>query len=132
MTYGHNILNNVRVSKGQTEEFLLRGRTRTIGLLVRTKFKSAAFYIENNIYLLLQNEEVNRTEPFPSVSIPWSDIGIIDRLHRIATKSYKDYQRLPDGLNIFDQNILPCVVLCVTTVIYDRSDGSLYCNVLLL
>jgi hypothetical protein len=36
MAYGRNILNNVRLSKGQTREFLVRGMISTIGLLVRT------------------------------------------------------------------------------------------------
>ncbi len=38
-------------------------------------FRSAPFYIENIIYIFIKtrnlNEEVNRTEPSPSVSIPW-------------------------------------------------------------
>jgi hypothetical protein len=46
----------------------------TVDLLVNL-FRSPPFYIENIVYIFNKtgylNEEVNHTEPLPSVSIPW-------------------------------------------------------------
>ena len=50
-------------------------RLSTVDLRCTKDFKSALFYIENIIYIFYKtsylDEEVNRTEPSPSVSIPW-------------------------------------------------------------
>jgi hypothetical protein len=61
---------SLRVVPGNSKR---RGRLSTVELLVLTSF-SAHFYIENIIFLFTKtsylNEEVNCTEPAPSVSIP--------------------------------------------------------------
>jgi hypothetical protein len=52
-----------------------RGRLSTVDLLVLTLFKSVAFEITKIIYFFTKTsyyiEEVNCTEPFPSISVPW-------------------------------------------------------------
>jgi hypothetical protein len=62
----------------QARETLLKGRLSTVDLLVRTCLNQVHFYIENVIYIFNKtsyfNEEVNRTDPSPSVSIPWSGL----------------------------------------------------------
>jgi len=48
---------------------------------METLFRSAPFYIETIMYIINKtgylNEEVNRTEPSPSVSIPWCILSCI-------------------------------------------------------
>ncbi len=52
-------------------------RPSTVDLLVLTGLDQLLFYIEGINYLCYQtsdlNEEVNCTEPSPSVSVPWVD-----------------------------------------------------------
>ncbi len=52
-----------------------KGRLNTIDLLLPTCFNPAAFDIANIIYFFTKqatfNLEVNRTNPSPSISLPW-------------------------------------------------------------
>jgi hypothetical protein len=56
-------------------EPLLKGKDQYHWPPCSNQFGSAHFYIEIIIYLIYETsypkEEVNCTEPFPSVSIPW-------------------------------------------------------------
>jgi hypothetical protein len=55
-------------------EALMKGKLSTVNLLLLASFDLQLFYVENNIYLLSKTryltEEVNGTEPNPSVSVP--------------------------------------------------------------
>ncbi len=68
-----NICNRVKAGK-----LYCTGRLSTVNLLVLTSLYKLLFYNENILYILFfhktsyLNEEVNCTEPSPSVSIPWS------------------------------------------------------------
>ncbi len=61
----------------------LRRRLSTVDLLVLTCQISSFFYIGNIIYIFNKtgylNEEVNHTEPLPSVSIPWPKLPFTQR-----------------------------------------------------
>ncbi len=62
----------------QTREPFLKGKASTVDLLVLTGLDQLPLKLQ---ILLLSyttsflNEEVNRTEPSPSVSVPWSDLS---------------------------------------------------------
>jgi hypothetical protein len=57
------------------------GRLSTVSLLVLASLDQLFFYKENYIYFFYKtsylNEEVNRTEPFPLVRIPWLEASHI-------------------------------------------------------
>jgi hypothetical protein len=52
-----------------------RGRLSTVDLLVLISWDQLLFYFEYNVYFfyktIYQNKEVNCTEPFPLIRIPW-------------------------------------------------------------
>jgi hypothetical protein len=58
-----------------TRETLLKGKAQYNCPPCTNLLRSSPFYIENIIYIFNKtsylNEEVNRIEPSPSVSIPW-------------------------------------------------------------
>jgi hypothetical protein len=62
-------------NKHCTSETLLKGKAQYSWPPCTNLFISAPFYIENSIYIFNKtsylNEEVNCTEPSPSVSNPW-------------------------------------------------------------
>jgi len=55
------------------KEYLLKGRTSTIDLQVLSFSDQLLLVQDTYIFLILQNKEVNRTEPSPSVRVPWID-----------------------------------------------------------
>ncbi len=62
-------------------EVLLKGKAQYGWPPCTNEFRSAPFYIESIIYLFNEttyfNEEVNCTEPLPSVSIPCPNINLL-------------------------------------------------------
>ncbi len=73
--YGHNWFETELISIDKNREPLLKGMAQYSWPPCTNQFRSAHFYIENMIYLGSKtsylNEEVNCTEPSPSVSVPW-------------------------------------------------------------
>jgi hypothetical protein len=67
-----------------TKETLLKGKAQYTWPPCANLLTSAPFYIENMINIFNKtsylNEEVNCSEPSPSVSVPCFDVQIMDRL----------------------------------------------------
>ncbi len=73
-------------------EVLLKGKAKYGSPPCTNYFWSAPIYIEN-IFLLYNktsylNEEVNRTEPSASVSVPWSGILVTKVFHQIQGTNF--------------------------------------------
>ncbi len=70
-----------------------RGRLSTVDLLVLNYFRSAPFYIEIPFTIVIKTscliEDVNCTEPSPSVSVPWPEWRIVQVRHsRVGSWPY--------------------------------------------
>jgi len=76
---------NARAKEGLCREPLIKGRAEHSWSPCANKFKSVHFHTDYFIYLCYKtsylNEEVNCTEPYPSVGVPWTmSANLIDRL----------------------------------------------------
>ncbi len=90
----------VIILQGPTGKSFWRGRLSAVDLLVLTSLDQLFIYIENIINLFYKtsylNEEVNCTEPFPLVSIPW----ILSCAYASGAPFKKWFQALPTNIRL--------------------------------